>query len=101
MTPTHATIAAFVMDPGRSEENAAVLRGVIAPGVSRSEGFVAGCWTGEAAWGTTQATVLFSSESDARAFAASVQDNEGGRTAQGIRLTSIQVVEVVAYLQRT
>lgn len=96
MTATHATVATFTLDLSRAEEGSRALREFIVPGVRRHPGFVSGSRLLDRAARQSTAVVLFSSRESAELFRTNVEGNQAGRSAHGIDLNDLRVLEVTA-----
>ncbi len=96
MTATHATVATFTLDLAREEEGSRALHEFIIPGVRQHPGFVSGSWLLDRATQQSTAVVIFSSREAAESFRTNVEGNQAGRSAHGIKLNEIRVLEVTA-----
>jgi hypothetical protein len=92
----YAILGLWDMDPAMREQQDAVLRERIVPGVAGSPGFVRGAWSREVGGERHASFITFEDEPSAREFMATVRANGEQQQANGVANRELVLVELVA-----
>jgi hypothetical protein len=96
ITPTHATLATFRMDPAREAEQQEGLQKMILPGVRGHPGFVQGTWTLDRQTSECFVMLTYESRESAESMRENIVGNADNQRFVGIELVEVRVLEVSA-----